>query len=181
MPSKLGRTLLTALFLIAALSTAFAQQDPLTSSSHQSVLKTQAVEYLYPEQVSVAAGKTSPVTLHFRIQPNLHINSHTPRAEYLVPTVFSVPEASGVKLAAATYPPAPTLPCPPTPTRSSPSTRATSPSRQKSSAFPAITSSKRNSGIRPATRLNAFRQKQSQFQLTLSESKPNSGCPRSRL
>ena len=104
-PNSLSRTLLTAVFLIAASSTAFAQQDPLTSSSHQSVLKTQAVEYLYPEQVSVAAGKTSPVTLHFRIQPNLHINSHTPRAEYLIPTVFSVPEASGVKLAAATYPP----------------------------------------------------------------------------
>jgi hypothetical protein len=69
------------------------------------VLKTQAVEYLYPEQVSVPAGKTSPVTLHFRIQQNLHINSHAPRSEYLIPTVFSVPETSGVKLADATYPP----------------------------------------------------------------------------
>jgi len=104
-PNSLSRTLLTAVCLIAASSAAFCQQDPLTSSSHQSVLKTQAVEYLYPEQVSVPAGKTSPVTLHFRIQQNLHINSHAPRSEYLIPTVFSVPETSGVKLADATYPP----------------------------------------------------------------------------
>lgn len=68
------------------------------------MVKAQAVEYLYPEQVSVPAGKASAVTLHFRIQQNLHINSHTPRAEYLIPTVFSVPEDSGVKLANATYP-----------------------------------------------------------------------------
>ncbi|WP_109485568.1 protein-disulfide reductase DsbD domain-containing protein [Occallatibacter savannae] len=81
-----------------------SQQDPLSNSPHQSVVKTQAVEYLSPEQVEVPAGKASPVTLHFRIQQNLHINSHTPRAEYLIPTVFSVPEGAGVKLANATYP-----------------------------------------------------------------------------
>jgi hypothetical protein len=83
---------------------AFNQQGSLTNSPRQSVLKSQAVEYLYPEQVSVAAGKPTPVTLHFRIQQNLHINSHTPRAEYLIPTVFSIPDSSGVKLANATYP-----------------------------------------------------------------------------
>lgn len=90
--------------LIAATATVFGQQDPLTTSPQRSVLKAQAVEYLYPEQVSVPAGKASPVALHFRIQQNLHINSHTPRAEYLIPTVFSVPEGSGVKLAGAGYP-----------------------------------------------------------------------------
>lgn len=76
----------------------------MTSPPRQSVLKSQAVEYLYPEQVSVPSGKATLVTLHFRIQQNLHINSHTPRAEYLIPTVFSIPDTSGVKLANATYP-----------------------------------------------------------------------------
>ncbi|HKD62235.1 MAG TPA: protein-disulfide reductase DsbD domain-containing protein [Terracidiphilus sp.] len=71
---------------------------------HKSLLRTEAVEYLYPEQVTLPAGKSSPVTLHFRIQPNLHINSHTPREQYLIPTVFSIPESSGVRLADATYP-----------------------------------------------------------------------------
>ena len=73
-------------------------------SPHRSTPKAQAVEYLYPEQVTVAAGKPSAVTLHFRIQQNLHINSHTPREQYLIPTVFSIPESSGVRLASASYP-----------------------------------------------------------------------------
>jgi hypothetical protein len=102
--NRSSRTLVVAVLFIAASATVFCQQDSLTRSSQQSVLKAQAVEYLYPEQVSVPAGKPSPVTLHFRIQQNLHINSHAPRAEYLIPTVFSVPESSGVKLSAATYP-----------------------------------------------------------------------------
>jgi len=79
-------------------------QEPLSISPDRSVVKAEPVEYLFPEQVSIPAGKPSPVALHFRIHQNLHINSHTPRAEYLIPTVFSVPEASGVKLAGVTYP-----------------------------------------------------------------------------
>jgi hypothetical protein len=79
-------------------------QDPLSGAPRKSTHKTEAVEYLYPEQVSVPAGKPSVVALHFRIQQNLHINSHTPREQYLIPTVFSIPEASGVRLAGANYP-----------------------------------------------------------------------------
>jgi len=81
-----------------------AQSSPLDQSSHKSRRKAEAVEYLYPEQVTVPAGKPSAVALHFRIQQNLHINSHKPRADYLIPTVFSIPEASGVRLASASYP-----------------------------------------------------------------------------
>jgi hypothetical protein len=79
-------------------------QDPLSESPHRSVFKSEAVQYLYPEQVTVPAGKPSAIALHFRIQQNLHINSHTPREQYLIPTVFSIPESSGVRLAGATYP-----------------------------------------------------------------------------
>jgi hypothetical protein len=79
-------------------------QESLSGSPGRSIVKTEAVQYLFPEQVSVPVGKPSPVALHFRIQQNLHINSHMPRAEYLIPTVFSIPDASGVKLAGATYP-----------------------------------------------------------------------------
>ena len=102
-PKLLSRTVIASL-LTAATPGAFCQQDSLTSSPRQSVVKTQAVEYLYPEQVSVPPGKPSLVALHFRIKQNLHINSHTPRAEYLIPTALSIPEASGVKLAGAIYP-----------------------------------------------------------------------------
>jgi hypothetical protein len=70
----------------------------------RSIAQSAAVEYLYPEQVTVAAGKSSEVTLHFRIAQGLHINSHKPREESLIPTTFSIPEGSGVRLAAASYP-----------------------------------------------------------------------------
>lgn len=89
---------------LALACTAMRAQDGLTSKPHESFIKAQAVEFLYPEQVSIAAGKASPVSLHFRIRENLHINAHTPREQFLIPTVFSIPESSGVRLADASYP-----------------------------------------------------------------------------
>ena len=71
---------------------------------NQSMLKTDAVAYLFPEQVTVAAGKASPVTLHFRIASGLHINSHVPSEDYLIPTTFSIPDGGGVRLDKADYP-----------------------------------------------------------------------------
>jgi hypothetical protein len=73
-------------------------------SAGRSILKGAAVEYLYPEQVTVVAGRPSTVAFHFRIAPGLHINSHTPREDYLIPTTFSIPEGAGVRLEEASYP-----------------------------------------------------------------------------
>jgi hypothetical protein len=73
-------------------------------SSHKPLLKVEAVEYLFPEQVTVPVGKPSAVALHFRIKQDLHINSHRPHDQYLIPTEFSIPEASGVRLTGAVYP-----------------------------------------------------------------------------
>jgi hypothetical protein len=70
----------------------------------RSILKGAAVEYLFPEQVTVVAGKASNVTLHFRIAQGMHINSNKPKDEYLIPTTFSIPESSGVRLDKASYP-----------------------------------------------------------------------------
>jgi len=75
------------------------------SPQNRSPIKTEPVQYLYPEQVSVPAGKATPVTLHFRVAQGLHINSHTPSDEFLIPTDFSIPDGSGVHLGTATYPP----------------------------------------------------------------------------
>jgi hypothetical protein len=82
-----------------------AAQTPAFDSPGRSAAKAEAVAYLYPEQVTIPSGKTSPVSLHFRVAQGLHINSHTPREEYLIPTMFSVPASSGVSLVAASYPP----------------------------------------------------------------------------
>jgi hypothetical protein len=70
----------------------------------RSTAKVDAVQYLFPEQVTVPAGKPSPVALHFRIAPGLHINSHTPREDYLIPTMLSIPEEAAVRLDGASYP-----------------------------------------------------------------------------
>jgi len=87
-----------ALFFCAFM--AYGQAD----SANRSILKGAAVEYLYPEQVTLAAGKPVSVALHFRIGQGLHINSHTPREDYLIPTTFSLPDGAGVRLDGASYP-----------------------------------------------------------------------------
>jgi DsbC/DsbD-like thiol-disulfide interchange protein len=76
-----------------------------TAKAARSGAKAEAVQYLYPEQVTVPAGKPTPVALHFRIKQGLHINSHAPKDEFLIPTVLSIPDSSGVQLQSATYPP----------------------------------------------------------------------------
>ncbi len=97
---------LLALLAIAVLppSLAAPAQTPLFRDPSQPGPKTQQVQYLYPEQVTLAAGKPQSVTLHFRIAPGLHINSHTPSDQFLIPTVLSLPANAGVSLAAAHYP-----------------------------------------------------------------------------
>jgi hypothetical protein len=73
-------------------------------SASRLALNGSAVEYLFPEQVTVPAGKDSDLALHFRISQGLHINSHTPKDEYLIPTTFSIPDGLGVKLQETSYP-----------------------------------------------------------------------------
>ena len=87
------------------LASALAQgQRPLIAEPQRSTAKPAAVQFLYPEQITFPAGKPTTVTLHFRIAPGLHINSHTPKQEELIPTTFSIPEGFGVQLIAAVYP-----------------------------------------------------------------------------
>ena len=68
-----------------------------TDSTSRSILNGAAVEYMFPEQVTVPAGKASDVSLHFRIAQGLHINSHMPKDEFLIPTTFSIPDGLGVR------------------------------------------------------------------------------------
>jgi hypothetical protein len=91
---------------VLTLSAALAQgQRSLVDGAGRQAAKPAAVVYLYPEQVTVPAGKPSVVALHFRIPPGLHINSHTPRESELIPTTLSIPADSGVRLDGAVYPP----------------------------------------------------------------------------
>lgn len=78
-----------------------AEGQVIVGQSHS---RPDAVTYLFPEQVTAPAGKSTPVALHFRIAQGLHIQSHTPSDEDFIPTEFSIPAGSGVRLDAATYP-----------------------------------------------------------------------------
>ena len=90
--------------VVLAAAAGFAQVQE-TEKAGRSGAKTEAVQYLYPEQLTVPARKAAAVTLHFRIREGLHINAHDPSEEFLIPTVLSIPEASGVHLEEASYPP----------------------------------------------------------------------------
>jgi len=98
------RTCATVVLLgLAALAGSAQVISP--AAQNRSIITTDAVQFLFPEQVSVPAGKATPVKLHFRVAQGLHINSHTPSDEFLIPTDFSIPDGMGVRLGAATYPP----------------------------------------------------------------------------
>lgn len=94
---------ITAILFCLAAAAAWAQFVS-KSPSGQSSEKTQAVQYLYPEQLTLPVGKSTPVDLHFRVAQGLHINSHKPSDDYLIPTVFSIPDGAGVRLESANYP-----------------------------------------------------------------------------
>ncbi|MGA3161318.1 MAG: protein-disulfide reductase DsbD domain-containing protein [Terracidiphilus sp.] len=106
--------------IILATSLAFVSvlafgQKPLFDEAPRSAAKP-VVVFLYPEQVTIPAGKPATINLHFRVASGLHINSHTPNEPELIPAVFSIPAGSGVRLDGVIYPPGAdfTLPLDPT-------------------------------------------------------------------
>jgi cytochrome c biogenesis DsbD-like protein len=96
----------TTIAMLALAMGALAARGQFVSSSasNRATLKTDAVAFLFPGQVTVPAGKPSPVDLHFRVAQGLHINSHVPSGDYLIPTTFSIPDGAGARLEAAIYP-----------------------------------------------------------------------------
>jgi hypothetical protein len=94
---------------LAAIALAACAQSPLNERSGRSLLPAETagnatVDFLFPEQVTAPAGKPTTVALHFRVRDGLHINSHTPKEEFLIPTVLTFPEDAGVRLEGAVYP-----------------------------------------------------------------------------
>jgi hypothetical protein len=59
---------------------------------------------LLSDAVEVMAGKAQTVELRFRVDDGFHINSHTPKDELLLPTVFRVDAESAVKGSDLGYP-----------------------------------------------------------------------------
>jgi Thiol:disulfide interchange protein DsbD, N-terminal len=89
-------------FLILSAVSSGQMFSPIAQS--RPLVKSNAVQYLFPEQVTVTAGKPSQVVLHFRVAQGLHINSHNPKDEFLIPTTFTIADGTNVRLDAASYP-----------------------------------------------------------------------------
>ncbi len=53
---------------------------------------------------SVRAGKSGPVELRFRVAPGFHINSNTPKSEFLIPTVLKLDAPTDIVIGKVTYP-----------------------------------------------------------------------------
>jgi Disulphide bond corrector protein DsbC len=94
-----------AVLPIALVAVSLAAQAPFGNLQSPPAAKAPAVTYLFPEQITIAADKPSPVDLHFKVADGLHVNSHTPLAEELIPTTLKLSETSGVSLVKAVFPP----------------------------------------------------------------------------
>lgn len=56
------------------------------------------------EAQSIGANKPAVVTLHFRVDPGFHINSHTPKSELLIPTKIAVEDMDAATVSAVDFP-----------------------------------------------------------------------------
>jgi DsbC/DsbD-like thiol-disulfide interchange protein len=56
------------------------------------------------EPQAVAANKQVDLELRFQVAPGYHINSHTPKSKFLIPTTLSLQPATGVKPGTPEFP-----------------------------------------------------------------------------
>lgn len=94
-----------SLVLASLCAFALAQNFPDSNPTQQSKAEKSNVMFLFPEQVNIPAGRSTPVDLHFRVAPGLHINSHTPREKSFVPTNLAIVEGNGLNVSAVDFPP----------------------------------------------------------------------------
>lgn len=66
--------------------------------------QTNPVIFLAPEQMTLAANRSSVLDLHFRIADGLHINSHAPHDATLIPTQILVADNTGLDTTAIDFP-----------------------------------------------------------------------------
>lgn len=104
--SVLSRSLRTQSLALLAATALLAPAQKLPWQTAATVKPDdQLVHFLYPQQVTLPAGKPQTVELHFRINSGLHINSHQPRQKSLIKTEMIVAEPSGVTISAVDFPP----------------------------------------------------------------------------
>lgn len=78
---------------------------PLGDSAQRPRNAADAVQFVYPAQVTITAQRPAVIDLHFHIAPGLHINSHSPHEKTLIPTRVALVEPKGVSVASIAFPP----------------------------------------------------------------------------
>lgn len=67
--------------------------------------KSGPVQLASARDLALKAGRSQEVTLRFVIGDGLHINSHTPRSQFMIPTALRLEPSSGLAVAGVQYPP----------------------------------------------------------------------------
>jgi|SRR5271165_2700102 len=89
------RTLLACALLL--LATAAVAQDELG-------VKTPAVTLVPPPLITIVQGKVNTVPLTFHVPSGYHINSNTPKSEFLIPTSLKIDAVTDIVIGRITYP-----------------------------------------------------------------------------
>src|SRR5690242_5588700 len=84
--------------LIALLSQATLFAQDLTAARAPSVSMSP------PPLTSMHAGKPGQVELRFHVASGFHINSNTPKSEFLIPTVLKLDPPTDIMIGKVTYP-----------------------------------------------------------------------------
>jgi DsbC/DsbD-like thiol-disulfide interchange protein len=91
---------LTAALLVSAVAPAGTASAQLNMNA--SAKKAYVVYAAEPH--TVAANKPATLELRFQVMSGYHVNSHTPKSEFLIPTVVTLQPAAGVKAGELQYP-----------------------------------------------------------------------------
>jgi hypothetical protein len=96
---------LLALLASACAGGAQVMKDRPLPLPEASIPRADAVQFLYPEKVTIPAHHAAQIDLHFSIAGGLHINSHSPLDKNLIPARLAVVEAPGLNVTAVDFPP----------------------------------------------------------------------------
>jgi hypothetical protein len=77
---------------------------PLPGVSSAKAEPDAAVQFLFPEKVTVTARQAAQIDLHFHVADGLHINSHAPLDKALIPARLAIVEAPGLNVSAVDFP-----------------------------------------------------------------------------
>jgi DsbC/DsbD-like thiol-disulfide interchange protein len=98
---------MTRPFALAAALVALTVSPALTLPAQLNMnapAKPKAYVIYAAEPQTVAANKPASLELRFQVVSGYHVNSHTPKSDFLIPTAVTLQPAAGVKAGELQYP-----------------------------------------------------------------------------